>query len=197
MVTMAAHSSSIKLKDRTLWFDGDSTVDGEEITRLLTSGTSVDGLFVGQLTDDIKQYNKLVPENQQITIKDQVREAEFQWKVPEEFITLDVFEYVTDKFLEMGYREGWIKSDGSGTRESCNRAIRLSEELLLYNKMGLGDVLRVLIYIINTLTDNKIVWGVGRGSSVSSYVLYLIGVHDVDSYKYDLDISDFLRLDTE
>jgi DNA polymerase III alpha subunit len=37
------------------------------------------------------------------------------------------------------------------------------------------------------------VWGIGRGSSVSSYVLYVLGVHDVDSYAYDLDIGDFLH----
>ena len=40
--------------------------------------------------------------------------------------------------------------------------------------------------------ENKIVWGVGRGSSVSSYILYLLGVHKVNSIKYGLNITDFL-----
>jgi DNA polymerase III alpha subunit len=43
------------------------------------------------------------------------------------------------------------------------------------------------------MRDNNIVWGVGRGSSVSSYVLYLLGVHRVNSLYYDLDIHEFLR----
>jgi DNA polymerase III alpha subunit len=43
------------------------------------------------------------------------------------------------------------------------------------------------------MKENKIVWGVGRGSSVASYVLYLIGVHRIDSIKYDLDIREFLK----
>jgi DNA polymerase III alpha subunit len=49
------------------------------------------------------------------------------------------------------------------------------------------------IYIIDPLRKNNSVWGVGRGSSVASYVLYLIGVHKIDSLFFDLDIEDFLR----
>jgi DNA polymerase III alpha subunit len=43
------------------------------------------------------------------------------------------------------------------------------------------------------MRSNNIVWGVGRGSSVASYVLYLLGVHKVDSIKYGLDIREFLK----
>jgi DNA polymerase III alpha subunit len=43
------------------------------------------------------------------------------------------------------------------------------------------------------MRENKIVWGVGRGSSVASYVLYLIGIHKINSLKYNLDINEFLR----
>jgi DNA polymerase III alpha subunit len=46
---------------------------------------------------------------------------------------------------------------------------------------------------VETMRVNNIVWGVGRGSSVASYVLYLIGVHKIDSMYYDLDIEEFLR----
>ena len=47
--------------------------------------------------------------------------------------------------------------------------------------------------MVQVMRDNNIVWGVGRGSSVASYVLYLIGVHKIDSLYYDLDVTDFLR----
>jgi DNA polymerase III alpha subunit len=50
-----------------------------------------------------------------------------------------------------------------------------------------------LKYLVDAMRENKIVWGVGRGSSVASYVLYLIGVHRIDSIKYDLDIKEFLK----
>jgi DNA polymerase III alpha subunit len=48
-------------------------------------------------------------------------------------------------------------------------------------------------YLVDTLRKNNVVWGVGRGSSVASYILYLIGVHKVDSIKYNLDINEFLK----
>jgi len=48
-------------------------------------------------------------------------------------------------------------------------------------------------YFVDTMQANNVVWGVGRGSSVASYVLYLIGVHKIDSIKYNLDWQEFLR----
>jgi DNA polymerase III alpha subunit len=57
----------------------------------------------------------------------------------------------------------------------------------------LFDLLRYLKYLVDTLKSNNMIWGVGRGSSVASYVLYLLGVHKIDSMFYDLDITEFLR----
>ena len=107
----------------------------------------------------------------------------FEWNIPEEYKTLDVISYVADKLSELDLPEEEIEL----------RERRCVKELAIYRKMGLFDTLRALIYIINTLTEKNIVWGVGRGSSVSSYILYLIGVHDIDSFFYGLNIEDFLR----
>ncbi len=70
---------------------------------------------------------------------------------------------------------------------------RVSEELQAFIEHGMLDLLFVLKYIVDTLRANNIVWGVGRGSSVASYVLYLIGIHRIDSLKYNLDWREFLR----
>ena len=70
---------------------------------------------------------------------------------------------------------------------------RVQLELELYKKFNLEKLLRYLIYLVDTLRENNLVWGVGRGSSVASYVLYLIGVHKINSLKYNLDINEFLR----
>jgi len=50
-----------------------------------------------------------------------------------------------------------------------------------------------MIYIVDMMRKNNLVWGVGRGSSVASYVLYLIGIHKIDSLKYNLNIEEFLK----
>ena len=70
---------------------------------------------------------------------------------------------------------------------------RVAEELLLFQERGLFDLLKYLKYLVDTMRDNGVIWGVGRGSSVASYVLYLIGIHKVDSMYYDLPINEFLR----
>lgn len=70
---------------------------------------------------------------------------------------------------------------------------RVGQELLLYQERGMFDLLRFLVYLVDTMRKHDIVWGVGRGSSVASYVLYLIGIHKIDSLYYDLDIAEFLR----
>jgi DNA polymerase III alpha subunit len=70
---------------------------------------------------------------------------------------------------------------------------RVNEELELFIQHGMLDLLFYLKYLVDTMRSNNIVWGVGRGSSVASYVLYLLGVHKVDSIKYGLDIREFLK----
>lgn len=70
---------------------------------------------------------------------------------------------------------------------------RVGTELILYQERNLFDLLRYLKYLVDTMRANNIVWGVGRGSSVSSYVLFLLGVHKIDSIKYELPITEFLK----
>jgi len=70
---------------------------------------------------------------------------------------------------------------------------RAGQELLLFQERDMFDLLKYLKYLVDTMRDNNIVWGVGRGSSVSSFVLYLIGIHKINSLYYDLSIEEFLK----
>ena len=70
---------------------------------------------------------------------------------------------------------------------------RVSQELELFISNGMYDVLYVMKYIVDTLRANNVVWGVGRGSTVASYVLFIIGVHKIDSVKYKLPINEFFK----
>jgi DNA polymerase III alpha subunit len=97
------------------------------------------------------------------------------WCMPEEYIKLDIAKWLLDKCR---------------TQEELQR---VGKELLLYQERNLFDLLRQLKYVVDTWRTNNIVWGVGRGSSVASYVLYLIGVHRINSMYYDLDVEEFLR----
>ena len=70
---------------------------------------------------------------------------------------------------------------------------RLQQELELYKKHNMIPVLKTVKYIVDTLRKNNVVWGVGRGSSVASYVLFLVGIHKIDSVKYKLPIEEFFK----
>ena len=97
------------------------------------------------------------------------------WYIPDEYKNFDIAKFVLDK----------CKNE-----EELQRA---GEELLLYQERDMFMLLRYLKYFVDTMRKNKIVWGVGRGSSVSSFVLYLIEVHRINSLYYDLSIDEFLK----
>ena len=97
------------------------------------------------------------------------------WYMPDEYKKLDIAEYV----LNMCQSDAELQ--------------RCGHELLMYQERGLFDLLKYLKYLVDVMRENQLIWGVGRGSSVASYVLYKLGVHRIDSLYYDLDIAEFLR----
>lgn len=97
------------------------------------------------------------------------------WYLPEKYKTLDIEEYLLSLC------------------ESTQETERVKEELVLFKKHNMTNLLRFLKYLVDTMRDNNIVWGVGRGSSVSSYSLYLLGIHKINSLKYNLNINEFLK----
>lgn len=77
--------------------------------------------------------------------------------------------------------------------ETEDERARVNLEMDLFEERGLIPVLQLMIHLVDNFRTNKIVWGVGRGSSVASYCLYLIGIHRVNALKYHLDIGEFLK----
>lgn len=70
---------------------------------------------------------------------------------------------------------------------------RVQYELGLYETYNMTKLLRCMIWLVDYMEEKNIFWGLGRGSSVASYCLYLIGLHMVDSIKYSLDVNEFLK----
>jgi|TARA_R110000803_G_scaffold45897_2_gene96434 DNA polymerase III alpha subunit len=97
------------------------------------------------------------------------------WFMPDEYKNLDIAEHI----LSLCTTDAELQ--------------RVGNELLLYQDRELFNLLRFLKYFVDTMRQNNILWGVGRGSSVSSYVLYLLGIHKINSMYYELDIEEFLK----
>jgi DNA polymerase III alpha subunit len=70
---------------------------------------------------------------------------------------------------------------------------RVNLEMDLFEELSLVPLLQLMMFLVDHFRSNKVVWGVGRGSSVASYVLFLIGVHKIDPILYGLDVHDFLK----
>jgi DNA polymerase III alpha subunit len=103
------------------------------------------------------------------------RRLQQTWYMPEEYQQLDIAQHIL----------GLCKTEAE--------LQRCGHELLLYQERDLFNLLRFLKYLVDIMTKNCVIWGVGRGSSVSSYVLYKLGVHRIDSMFYELDVEEFLR----
>jgi DNA polymerase III alpha subunit len=115
------------------------------------------------------------PENSDIAVPDWDHLQQQHWHMPDSYKTMDIAVHVLDL---------------------CNTDAELQrcgEELILYQERGLMDLLRYLRYLVDVMRDNKVIWGVGRGSSVASFVLYKLGVHRINSLHYELDPTEFLR----
>lgn len=108
-------------------------------------------------------------------IADFDRKNQQYWFLPTEYKDFKIVEFLLDK------------------TENEEQYSRVVQELDLYVQYDMFDLLIYLKYLVDTLRAQNIVWGVGRGSSVASYCLYLIGVHKVNSMQYNLDIHEFLK----
>ena len=157
------------------------TTDG--LIDLLFEGQSIDGLIVEENEETIK-YNKFNEEGTLVLHTNELKQESIDdydlnhtqiWDTPTKYREIQI--------------EDWLLS-------KCFTDIQLDrfiEELHIFEEHDLFSFLKHLIVLVDNFRKNKIVWGIGRGSSVSSYVLYLIGIHRVDSIKYNLDIKEFLR----
>jgi DNA polymerase III alpha subunit len=143
---------------------------------------SLNGMLVepGVNLETASAYLEQVPDLIEYTFTDMTVEEfdvmkQNSWHMPNEYKHMDIAEYILSL------------CDSDAKLQRCG------EELLLFQERNLFDLLRYLKYLVDTLQNNNMIWGVGRGSSVASYVLYLLGVHRIDSMFYDLDAREFLR----
>jgi DNA polymerase III alpha subunit len=102
--------------------------------------------------------------------------ANITWNMPDEYRSIDIRQHISKTYSLS--QEQWARVD-----------IELEE----FKQRNLIDLLRFFVYFVNTIRNNNVIYGVGRGSSIASYVLYLLKVHRIDSFKYNLDIKEFLK----
>jgi len=157
-----------------MWFDnyidkdGYITLDLDKAIDVLLEGGKINN-FTIKSSADTKKYNLYSK------TKCNVEHQNLLWNIPKDYLDINVRDFFNN-----------FKTDSKQIN-------RINQELDIFESKNLFIILKLMIYLVDFMKKNNIIWGVGRGSSVSSYLLYLIGVHKVDSLKYNLDIKEFIK----
>lgn len=175
-----------KLQGRRVNGYGDVIFDETGLDEVMMSGNSIAGLYVED-HHIFREFNQICAvwdyqhemltmyEPPSISPEECHKKRSDTWFMPAAYESIDVKDFLLGK---------------------CNTDIereRVLEEWNLFVEHDMIRVLQFLIYLVDHFKERGIIWGVGRGSSVASYCLYLIGIHRIDSIKYSLDIREFLR----
>ncbi len=144
------------------------------LSRLLVDST-VDLESAAQILDNVPAFVRYDELAQQQTLEEWDHRCQNNWHMPEQYKQLDIAAHV----LDLCQTDAELQ--------------RCGHELMLFQERNLFDLLRYLKYLVDVMRENRLIWGVGRGSSVARYVLYKLGVHRIDSLFYELDPAEFLR----
>ena len=153
-------------------------LEGRPITHLVVQSDEDIRLFQQYQSDLLKQQVTFMePQSSELSVSEFHEQCAAQWIIPDKYHNVDIHSWALSK----------CKTD--------EQRARVELEYKMFSSRNLVMLLRMFVYMVDHFRETGVVWGVGRGSSVNSYLLYLIGVHRVDSVKYKLDINDYLRED--
>ena len=171
----------LDLEDKVVTDDG-SVVFKYDFLVHLVNNTSV---FLVLPHHDLRVYNMRNPEHALTVWEDDgittgPGEETFDWVIPEEYQNLDIVDLSAHKLKALGLTSEEYTS-------------RLEYELFEMNKRGMFQFIRCVYYVVEELRKNNIVWGVGRGSSCASLVLFVLGINRVDPVKYNIPVGEFIK----
>lgn len=145
---------------------------GRSIKKMLVDKPiTFDDMFVN--IDDVPQLLEYHVENLSVSAFD--AKSQNNWHMPDAYKNFDIAKFILDQCKNEAELQ------------------RAGEELLLFQERDMFMLLKYLKFLVDTMRKNNIIWGVGRGSSVASFVLFLLGVHRINSLFFDLPIEEFLK----
>lgn len=162
-------------------------MSADRIADMLLAGKPLDGFYPSEIDGSVKSFN-LISEGVKLGLKNHLKPLSSEYTIPQEYLEIDLKKFLTGKLLDK------LAEDNITEEADVRiRIARILKELKLFSEYNIEDLIRTTIYIVDVFEENNVVWGTGRGSSCACYSLYVIGLHDVDSVKYGLDLNEFFR----
>ena len=149
----------------------------DDIVNLMLNGYNESGAIVCS-TFEVQKYNSYF--DQELIFEPTLENKDMHtrsntWFMPESYKKIDVLSLCIERCTR---------------QEEIDRVNAEFEE---FKNKDLVNLLRYFVFLVDIMRKESIIWGIGRGSSVSSYILYLIGIHKVDSIRYNLDFKEFIK----
>lgn len=158
----------------------------DRMAELILSGKSIEGVYPTEVDKSVKKFNLFAERN--LSLKSGIKPLDVSYCIPEEYLQINLKQFFLKKLRDVIIRDDILEKE-----EIETRIARVQTEVELFKKYDIEDLIRTTIYIVDTFESNDIVWGTGRGSSCACYCLYLIGLHEVDSVFYGLELNEFFR----
>jgi DNA polymerase III alpha subunit len=172
----------MNLKNRKILEDGTVICNDDALIDILYSGQNFDGVFCDDAghQEEWDRANRLLDTTYSAPIfadDPQYKEIDWYqyWRTPTEYTNIDLLSWCLDK---------------CNTDEEIDR---VNLEISEFEKRNMIPIMKHLIYCVDAWRENKIFWGVGRGSSVCSFVLYLIGINRINPLQYELNLNEWMR----
>lgn len=164
------------LDDRILFENGISIVDDDyAISLLIKEGHLPEHIKVIKSEDSEKYYNKY---GEDISFK------EIEYDITP---NMDYDEKRFDEIIELLFHK---RRDDVNDIDHQKRFIA---ELDFFIDNGLQSLIIKMYDMIEQFKQEKVVWGVGRGSSCACYIFYLLDIHDINPIKFDIPFKEFSK----
>lgn len=176
-----------QLENRKLRFDGVSIVSPEQVAEMLLLGAKPHQLRVTHLDEDIEAFNDNVPDDPiSVDVGEPVK-LDFSWKLPEPYLSMDlratIVARAVDRLLQLNYPDD----------VQLAASERIQAEFEEIERRGMVEFMKTIIYVLDVFREKGVIWGVGRGSSCASYILFILGLHSVDCIKYNVLMGEFFH----
>lgn len=165
--------------DREVWYDGCVAVGTDSAVDLLLQGVPQEKIVILDPGRDLELFNRL-SDVEIATFKNTLKDIKRDWNIPAHALNIDLKEFI------------FSRASGRGLCSNSYQS-RINAELALIEQHGIVTLFKTLIWVIGQLRSNNIVWGVGRGSSCASLILFIIGLHCVDPVKYKIPLEEFFH----